>query len=231
MESGKTSKYFKYAIGEIILVVIGILIALSINNWNENHIAFKNEQQITSLLLDELDMQSKELSASLKQNNYILKEISSYLDDSFPDTKKDSFNVIRLLEHINVHLKIPLVESIINDTESKSISDKKLVSELRHLNTLNLSIITAESYLDDLWNTKASEFLIRKKHAYSTLDYHGRRQGMVNEAFRKLYNDSEYREIISIKHLLHMEWIQYQVNTLKKLDKILLYISNSKTYD
>ena len=32
----KTSKYIKYAIGEILLVVIGILIALSINNWNEN---------------------------------------------------------------------------------------------------------------------------------------------------------------------------------------------------
>jgi hypothetical protein len=31
----KTSKYLKYAIGEIILVVIGILIALQINNWNE----------------------------------------------------------------------------------------------------------------------------------------------------------------------------------------------------
>ena len=35
METGKTGKYFKYAIGEIILVVIGILIALSINSWNE----------------------------------------------------------------------------------------------------------------------------------------------------------------------------------------------------
>jgi len=33
--AGKTTKYLKYAIGEIILVVIGILIALSINNWNE----------------------------------------------------------------------------------------------------------------------------------------------------------------------------------------------------
>jgi hypothetical protein len=32
----ETGKYFKYAIGEIILVVIGILIALQINNWNEN---------------------------------------------------------------------------------------------------------------------------------------------------------------------------------------------------
>lgn len=35
MEQNKTGKYLKYAIGEIILVVIGILIALQINNWNQ----------------------------------------------------------------------------------------------------------------------------------------------------------------------------------------------------
>ena len=34
MEKNKTGKYLKYAIGEIVLVVIGILLALSINNWN-----------------------------------------------------------------------------------------------------------------------------------------------------------------------------------------------------
>ena len=34
-------KYFKYAIGEILLVVIGILIALQINIWNEQ----KKEQK------------------------------------------------------------------------------------------------------------------------------------------------------------------------------------------
>jgi hypothetical protein len=38
LNEGKTSRYFKYAIGEIILVVIGILLALQINNWNENRI-------------------------------------------------------------------------------------------------------------------------------------------------------------------------------------------------
>lgn len=43
LTDGKTGKYFKYAIGEILLVVIGILIALSINNWNENK---KSERQI-----------------------------------------------------------------------------------------------------------------------------------------------------------------------------------------
>jgi hypothetical protein len=36
LNEGKTTKYFKYAIGEIVLVVIGILIALQINIWNED---------------------------------------------------------------------------------------------------------------------------------------------------------------------------------------------------
>ena len=35
LSEGKTGKYLKYAIGEILLVVIGILIAVQINNWNE----------------------------------------------------------------------------------------------------------------------------------------------------------------------------------------------------
>jgi hypothetical protein len=50
METGKTSKYIKYAIGEIILVVIGILIALQINNWNEQ----KKENNTATLLAKSL---------------------------------------------------------------------------------------------------------------------------------------------------------------------------------
>ena len=47
MSENKTGKYFKYAIGEIVLVVIGILIALQINNWNEER---KSDRQIELLL-------------------------------------------------------------------------------------------------------------------------------------------------------------------------------------
>jgi len=42
--SGATSKYLVYAVGEIALVVIGILIALQINNWNEGRkLNFKSQ--------------------------------------------------------------------------------------------------------------------------------------------------------------------------------------------
>ena len=52
----KTGKYLKYAIGEITLVVIGILIALQINNWNINRLERKTEKKI---LLD-LNVEFKE---------------------------------------------------------------------------------------------------------------------------------------------------------------------------
>jgi len=50
----KTSKYFKYAIGEIILVVIGILIALSINNWNQERLSKKMEHNYINRLIEDL---------------------------------------------------------------------------------------------------------------------------------------------------------------------------------
>jgi hypothetical protein len=61
METGKTTKYLKYAIGEIILVVIGILIALQINNWNNQQQNLKKEQEILKSLKAEFTQNLEEL--------------------------------------------------------------------------------------------------------------------------------------------------------------------------
>jgi len=55
IEKNKTGKYLKYAIGEIILVVIGILIALSINNWNEENKNEIVEQNFYKEILNDLE--------------------------------------------------------------------------------------------------------------------------------------------------------------------------------
>lgn len=54
MEQNKTGKYFKYAIGEIVLVVIGILIALQINNLNESAKNKRQELVILENILQDL---------------------------------------------------------------------------------------------------------------------------------------------------------------------------------
>ncbi len=79
METGKTSKYFKYAIGEIILVVIGILIALQINNWNENRKI--NSQEIIYLqdLKNDITFDIETLNARVANNNVMVHNIDSIL--------------------------------------------------------------------------------------------------------------------------------------------------------
>ena len=54
MTKGNSSKYLKYAVGEILLVVIGILIALQINNWNTKRINRKAEDQYIMRITNEL---------------------------------------------------------------------------------------------------------------------------------------------------------------------------------
>ncbi len=62
LSEGKLSKYSLYAIGEIVLIVIGILIALQINNWNEDR---KNASIIKAYrmkLCEELDLDIQNLT-------------------------------------------------------------------------------------------------------------------------------------------------------------------------
>ncbi len=69
LSEGKTTKYFKYAIGEIVLVVIGILIALQINNWNEERKEKESLNAIYNLLISDLESDLKNIPEILKYNN------------------------------------------------------------------------------------------------------------------------------------------------------------------
>ena len=65
MEKNKIGKYLKYAVGEIILVVIGILIALQINNWNENRKSKIMANELYTNLLTSLEQDSIEVQRTI----------------------------------------------------------------------------------------------------------------------------------------------------------------------
>ena len=71
IQENKMGKYFKYAIGEIVLVVIGILLALQINNWNQQRIEDKKEIELLSDLKDEFHYNLNELEVSIKINKKV----------------------------------------------------------------------------------------------------------------------------------------------------------------
>jgi len=74
----KTGKYFKYAIGEIILVVIGILIALQINNWNEGKKAKEKEKQVLTEIVSDLKYSLEDLDRVLnKRTNNLNRTVNS----------------------------------------------------------------------------------------------------------------------------------------------------------
>lgn len=79
LSEGKTSKYFKYAIGEIVLVVIGILIALQINNWNEANKSRAREQFYLKSLLGDMKNNLDEINGDILGNEMLIKACDSLL--------------------------------------------------------------------------------------------------------------------------------------------------------
>lgn len=72
MTRNKFTGYLLYAIGEILLVVIGILIALQINSWNQDRQNRKHEQQILSQLLKEYRSNLSQIKDKIEIRNEVL---------------------------------------------------------------------------------------------------------------------------------------------------------------
>jgi len=73
------SKYLLYAIGEIILVVIGILIALQINNWNENRKINNQETVYLQDLKNDFTFDIETLKAKVEDNSLMIHNIDTIL--------------------------------------------------------------------------------------------------------------------------------------------------------
>ena len=85
LTENKFSKYLLYAVGEIVLVVIGILIALSINNWNSDRLEKKEVanflEQIETELESDIIHFNKDLSNIQSYTNYLKKVTEGKYDE------------------------------------------------------------------------------------------------------------------------------------------------------
>ena len=80
LQQGKAGKYFTYAFGEIVLVVIGILIALQINNWNEERKANIAENKALVALKKEFEQNIDRFQFILQQRDSQQLALRAYFD-------------------------------------------------------------------------------------------------------------------------------------------------------
>jgi hypothetical protein len=121
LTENKFSKYLVYAIGEIVLVVIGILIALQINNWNENRKQQIKLQQIYHEILADLKRERDYANFIINKFEGQRKAYSDYVE-SFSSTKITRKSMYRKLLELNmegypINSNSSIVESLQNSGE------------------------------------------------------------------------------------------------------------------
>ncbi len=106
MEKNKTGKpalpagrYLKYAIGEIVLVVIGILIALSINNWNESRKLEQKKQELVLGLIDDFEENIVKLKSSIEHSNLSENQMNEFLKNAYATNPKISVDSLKTLSN------------------------------------------------------------------------------------------------------------------------------------
>jgi len=95
LEENKTGRYLKYAIGEIVLVMIGILLALQVNNWNQNRQLQKEEAKILRGLHQEFSENIKRFDDIYKlqvaRRDGVIKAMTSNIEE-FPIARIDALH-------------------------------------------------------------------------------------------------------------------------------------------
>jgi hypothetical protein len=92
-DDNKPIKYLRYAIGEIILVVIGILIALQINNWNENRKNKVFEKEILTQIQENLKNDKLALEEIVTNFSKAVKSSEKILNSQVSQKTQDSINI------------------------------------------------------------------------------------------------------------------------------------------
>jgi uncharacterized protein DUF6090 len=134
--NGNFRKYSLYAIGEIILVVIGILIALQLNNLNEKNKLAKSEVYYLDKMLANLQEDSTELRVQLNWINGILSEIDTafFMLQNESHFQNDEFigNLSALIKFIRFYQNDAVYQNLIASGKIDLISNKELIDLLFH---------------------------------------------------------------------------------------------------
>lgn len=215
----KTGKYFKYAIGEIILVVIGILIALQVNNWNENRTKQKEINETLSNLEQDLVANYKLANEKLKfykrADSIIRLTVNNQL--TVDDYKNPSFsgNVI-----LNWNLYTPQTDNLDKFIKSEDLVSKQLTPLVIQSKLLKQQ----ETWLNNAWD-KFDKTIDDIYSFYSNQEWFGGQDALsITQEIDFKLNNPAYRQKVFLYWVVMQNYAnnitRYRTENLAVLGKI-----------
>jgi hypothetical protein len=195
-ETGKTlsksGRYLLYAFGEIILVVIGILIALQINNWNQEVQKNKQETIYYCKIIEDLNNDQRNIQRSVKSLNDRLASANALLTNLYKLVDDKSIIINDFIPSIRSYQFIPSKAAIDDITSS---------GKLENLKNVQLKAVILQHYSDLEY---AMNVLSQNQQDFSKLSY--RYEDMVALGYHQipLYKDFFGNELL--KEMPNINW-------------------------
>jgi len=239
MEKNKTGKYLKYAIGEIVLVVIGILFALQINTWNQNRLERIEEIEILkslhsdffqskSKVLETIKLQSRVVYYCSKMIRLMIEKNNFIYNDSFADYFFSGTLAYWRIEPVN-----GTYEALIGSGKTGIIQNQNLRRLLAEFSAEITYGFEDENYsieLNTLLTEKASSyapFLLNDKRILRTSGLTtAYSESERNDAVKQHLNNTSFLGILYQKSSMEKFRLEYQQNILKYIENILRSIES-----
>jgi hypothetical protein len=169
LSEGKTGKYLKYAIGEIVLVVIGILIALQINNWNENNKQREKEKVILENLKTSLaeDILNHDFHIKVyEKSKHSIEFLIEFMEKDYPFTDSLKYHFGTTTHLWNPRIKLEIFENL-KSVGFDIISNKNLKENIQsYYSFATTSFITSKNSYNDIMLNAATNILNTRFRAF-----------------------------------------------------------------
>lgn len=152
INEGKSSRYFKYAVGEIVLVVIGILIALQINKWNEYRNERNTEQKALQAIYSDFKFNKIEIQQNIEETEETVngtKKVLSVFSSNIESITNLQCNKLigTMVGFSTFHPSDGALNDLINSGHLNIILNDSLKDKLSNWNSLVLDVTEDEEYL------------------------------------------------------------------------------------
>jgi hypothetical protein len=204
-DDNRPLKYTRYAIGEIVLVVIGILIALQINTWNEEQKRRVEERDLLLVLKRELDLNLKELNKYHKNGEEVLKKVAlywTYFEKEKSAPSKDSIAdfVINIAWTEAYRPEFNTLSSVISTSRISLIKNEELRYYINRLSTASKALIDFDQQRVTLRNEKvipelSQYFYIGRAFNYLMNSSQGEEK-LYNDGIGDFFSKIEYNNLI-----------------------------------